>query len=233
MRRVSIASLMALGTVAGCGWLISSDVTETDFALPMKSFSLDASMFNVPTGLMQDVPCGSGQIVTDCCAPPPPLPAPDCTANMISCDQNDSGMMVCMAQMAVSQSAPINLGQEVPALNSVTGVLNIKIKKISYKVDANTLTVNLPDIILYVAPQGVTDPNDPNAQKFGTLPAIASMTTPSGDVVLEPNAAQVLNNYTKNIQAGFTIIAGTTLKVSHAPAGRIDMTISGTLAASL
>jgi len=233
MRRIIIASLTALVGVAGCGWLISSDVTETNFALPAKSFSLDASMFNVPSALMQDVPCGAGQMVTDCCAPPPPVPPPDCQANMISCDQNENGAMVCMAQMTVSQSTPIDLGQEVPALNSITGVLNIKIKKISYTVNANTLTVNLPDVILYVAPQGVTDPNDPNAQKFGTLPAIASMATPSGDVVLETNAAQILNNYTKNIQAPFTIIAGTTLKVSHAPTGRIDMTIGGTLAASL
>ena len=221
MRRIIIASLTALVGVAGCGWLISSDVTETNFALPAKSFSLDASMFNVPSALMQDVPCGAHASHTAC------------AEEMISCDQNENGAMVCMAQMTVSQSTPIDLGQEVPALNSITGVLNIKIKKISYTVNANTLTVNLPDVILYVAPQGVTDPNDPNAQKFGTLPAIASMATPSGDVVLETNAAQILNNYTKNIQAPFTIIAGTTLKVSHAPTGRIDMTIGGTLAASL
>jgi len=232
MRRLTLASLMAVGCV-GCGWLISSDVTETDFALPMKSYSFNASMFNVPSALTQDVPCGTGQIVTDCCNPPAPLPAPDCNANTVTCEPNASGANVCTAQVTVSQATPINLGQEVPALNSITGVLNIKIKKISYTVNDNTLSVNLPDVVLYVAPQGVTDPNDPSAQKFGTMPAIAAMATPAGDVVLEPNAAQVLNTYTKNIQSPFTLIAATTLKVSKAPTGKIDMTISGTLAASL
>jgi hypothetical protein len=232
MRRLIAASLMVLGIGGGCGWLISSDVTETPFDLPSRSYSFNSSTFNVPDPLMQEVACGTPP-VTDCCNPPPPLPAPDCNANTITCEPNASGASVCTVQVTVSQSSPINLGQEVPALNNVTGVLNIKIKKISYRVDANTLTVNLPDVILYVAPQGVTDPNDPNARRFGTLPAIAAMATPSGDVVLDPNAAQALNMFTQNIQTPFTFIAATTLKVSKAPTGKIDMTISGTLAASL
>ena len=231
MRRAVIASLLTLGS--GCGWLISSDVTETDYVLPNKSYSFDASTFGVPSALSQDVPCGTGQIVMDCCAPPVPLPAPDCQANMVTCDQNENGMNVCMAQVTVAQATPINLGQEIPALSGVTGVLNIKIKEITYVVTANTLTIDLPDVILFAAPQGVTDPSDPSAQKFGTLPAISAMSTPAGKVILEPNAAQVLNTYTKNIQSPFTIIAGATVKVSHAPAGKIDMTIGGTIAASL
>jgi len=231
MRRLFLASLMAIGSV-GCGWLISSDVTETKFALPSKTFSIDASMVNVPSALQQEVPCGAPPVM-DCCNPTPPLPAPDCNANTITCEPNASGTNVCMAQMTVAQSTPINLGQEVPALNSVTGVLTIKIKQISYVVNANTLDIDLPDIILYVAPMGVTDPMDPNAKKFGTLPAIPSMQTPSGDVMLDQNAAAALAMFTQNIQAPFAIIAATTPKVSHAPTGRIDMTISGTLAASL
>ena len=83
------------------------------------------------------------------------------------------------------------------------------------------------------APDGVSDPMDSRAKKFGTLPAIASMQTPSGDVMLDQNAAAALAMFTQNIQAPFTIIAATMPKVSHAPTGRIDMTISGTLAASL
>src|SRR5580765_8049380 len=112
MRRLFLASVMVLGSV-GCNKIIDPNVTETDYVLPNKSYSFDASMFNVPSALSQDVPCGAGQIVTDCCNPPPPLPAPDCTANQITCEQNENGTNVCMAQMTVSQSSPINLGQEI------------------------------------------------------------------------------------------------------------------------
>jgi hypothetical protein len=221
--------MMAL--VVGCG-LISSDVAEIKFNLPARMYSFDSSSFNVPAGISGEVPCGAGQIVTDCCNPPAPLPAPDCSTNPITCEQNENGMDVCMAQAKVSQSQTMNLGQDVQQLSGLTGVVSISIKRISYEVTMNTLDVNVPDVVLYLAPSGVTDPSDPSAKKFGTLPAIAAMTTTSGDVVLEPNSAAVLESFTGNLQSPFTFIAATTLKVSHSPAGRIDMTITGQLAAS-
>jgi hypothetical protein len=229
MRRLALASLLALW--GGCG-LISSDVAEIKFNLPPRNYSFDSSSFGVPAGLSQEIPCGAGQIVTDCCNPPAPLPAPDCSANPITCEQNENGMNVCMAQANVSQSQMMNLGQEVQELSGFTGLVSISIKRISYQVSANTLDVDVPDVMLYLAPAGVTDPNDPSAKKFGTLPAVPAMTTVAGDVILEPNSAQVLESFTTNIQSPFMFIAATTLKVSHSPTGRIDMTITGQLAAS-
>jgi hypothetical protein len=160
------------------------------------------------------------------------LPAPDCSTTQIACEQNENGMDVCTAQATVSQSQVMNLGQEVQQLSGLTGLVSISIKQISYRVDANTLDVTIPDVILYLAPSGVTDATDPSAKKFGTLPSIAAGTTPSGDVILEPNAASVLESFTQNIRSPFTFIAATTLKVTRSPTGRIDMTISGQLSAS-
>jgi hypothetical protein len=182
--------------------------------------------------LSQDIPCGDGQIITDCCNPPAGVPGPDCSTTQVACEQNENGMNVCTAQAPVSQSQMMNLGQEVSQLHSLTGLVTIKINRISYQVTANTLDFTIPDVTLYLAPSGVTDPSDPSAKKFGTLPAIAAGAMPTGDVVLEPNAAQVLASFTSNIQAPFMFIAGTTVKVSHAPNGAVDMTITGQLAAS-
>jgi hypothetical protein len=232
MRRVVFASLIALGSI-GCDKIINSNVTETDYVLPSKTYSFDSSSFNIPSGVTQEVPCGAGQLVTDCCNPPAPAPAPDCTMTPLTCEQNENGTNVCMAQVTVSQAQMANLGQEVPGLSSLTSLVNITIKQISYEITANTLTVDVPDVLLYMAPQGVTDPNDSRAQQFGTLPAIPAMMTPSGNVALTPNAAQVFGMFTKNLQTPFNFIAATTLKVSKAPAGRIDMKVGGTIAASL
>ena len=229
MRRLIVASLLV--GAAGCG-LISSDVAAIKFNLPPRMYSFDSSTFGVPAGLSQEVPCGAGQLVVDCCNPPAPLPAPDCSTTQIACEQNENGMDVCTAQATVSQSQVMNLGQEVQQLSGLTGLVSISIKQISYRVDANTLDVTVPDVSLYLAPSGVTDANDPGAKKFGTLPSIAAGTTPSGDVILEPNAAAVLESFTRNIQSPFTFIAATTLKVTHSPTGKIDMTINGQLTAS-
>jgi hypothetical protein len=225
MRRIILASLLALGT-GGCG-LISSDVTETPFELPPKTYSFDSSMFMVPAALSIEIPCGAGQIVTDCCNPSPP--APDCGTTTVTCEPNTAGTNVCTAQVTVSQSTTTNLAQEAPKLAGLTGYLNIKIKRISYQVPTNTLTVDLPDVDLYMA----SSATDPNPMKFGTLPGIPAGMTTAGDVRLETNAGQVFSMYTQNISAPFTFITSTTLKVSTAPTGKIDMTISGTLAASL
>src|SRR3954447_15085768 len=119
MRRLALASVM--GLVVGCG-LISSDVAEIKFNLPARMYSFDSASFNVPAGISGEVPCGAGQIVTDCCNPPAPLPAPDCSANPITCEQNENGMDVCMAEAKVSQSQTMNLGQDVQQLSGLTGV---------------------------------------------------------------------------------------------------------------
>ena len=172
--------------------------------------------------------------VVDCCNPTPPLPAPDCSATPLTCEQNENGMMVCTATVTVSQGSTINLGQEVPQLSGFTGIVNIKIKRIGYSVTTNTLNVDLPDVVLYLAPQGVTDPADPSARKFGTLPAI-----PGGDDgrgrrhPRTRTRADVLNSFAQNIATPFNFIAATTLRVTRSPTGKIDLTISGKLAASL
>jgi len=234
MRRLVVASLLAL-TVGACDKIISPDVAEITFNLPPRNYSFNSSALGVPAGLSAEVPCGDSSPVpfTDCCNPPAPLPAPGCSANQqIACEQNENGTNVCTATATVSQSQTMNLGMEVSQLSGLTGVVTISIKRIGYQVNSNTLDVDLPDVSLYLAPAGVTDASDPNAQKFGTMPAISAGSTPTGDVVLEPNAKQVLASFTSNLQSPFNFIATTTLKVSHAPTGAIDMTITGQLSAS-
>lgn len=223
MRKIIVASILVLGS-AGCG-LISSDVTETPFDLPPKTYSFDSSTFDVPSGVTQEIPCGAGQLVTDCCM----LPMVDCGTNAVTCEQNENGTNVCTAQVTITQGSMTNLAQEAPKLAGLTGYLNIKIKRISYQVPTNTLSINLPDVELFMA----SSTSDPSPMKFGTLPAIPAGMTTSGDVILDPNASTVFAHFTQDITVPFAFIAKTTVKVSHAPAGKIDMTISGTLAASL
>jgi hypothetical protein len=229
MRRIALALLSAV-TIAGCG-LISSDVLETPFALPPRMYSFDSGAFPVPAGITGEVPCGAAPVV-NCCSPDDPLPKPDCSVTTLTCEPNENGMSVCTATVKVAQSQTMNLGQEVSELSGLSGVVNIKIKRISYDITANTLNLALPDIILYLGPEGAMTPDDAGVMRFGTLPAIAAMETRSGDVVLDRNASGVLKTFTSNIQAPFTFIAATTVKATHSPAGRIDLRISGELALS-
>src|SRR5882724_6733078 len=177
------AVALIFGILAGCG-LVSSDIGSITFSLPSKSFSFDTASAGwkaPPAGFNMAVPCGAGQLVTDCCHPPAPAPAPDCVATPLACVNS-----VCALEFPVNISQKIDLKNEVPSLASVAASsLSITIKQITYTI-ASTMNVELPSIDIYVAPSTVTSVDDPSAKKFGTVPPTPAGATKSGDVVLDP-----------------------------------------------
>jgi hypothetical protein len=155
---------------------------------------------------------------------------------MLACETDAAGTDVCTAVVTITQSQTMNLGQEVPELQGASGLGNLSINQISYVVADNTLNLDLPPVALFLAPSGVSDPMDPNARKFGTVPAIAAGTTPAGTVTLEPDAAATFASFTRTLSNPFSLIATTTLHVpsgSAAPSGKIDLSVTGRLSASL
>src|SRR5204863_7485327 len=82
------------------------------------------------------------------------------------------------------------------------------ISRIRYTV-ASTLNVELPAVVIYLAPDGVTSPADPMARKFGTVPATAAGATSSGDVLLESDAQQTFSTFATNFRTPFNFIAST------------------------
>src|SRR6187549_3117620 len=101
-----------MAAAIGCG-LISSDITKVTFALPPRTYTVDAADWNIPVGTIPAVPCGNdGQAINDCCHPPAPLPSPTCTDEMPILCLNG----VCTAEFTVAQSQEINLAMEVPQL---------------------------------------------------------------------------------------------------------------------
>jgi hypothetical protein len=227
MRHVFVSALL----LAGCG-LIDSDVARIRFQLPAKTYSFNTSMFNLPSGSTPEVPCGAGQTVTDCCNPPQPLPMPDCAMTQLVCEPNGAGTSVCTAVVAASVAQAVNLSAEVPSLSSATSLVDIRIEQIEYAVPANTLTVDVPPLSLYLAPAGVTDAADPRAVKFGTVPVIPAMSTASGVVMPEPNANATLASFASDPSMPFSIIGTTTIHVpsgTPTPTGAIQIVVSGEL----
>jgi hypothetical protein len=189
--------------------LIDSDVTETSFDLPPRMYSFDASTFNAPAGIASEVPCGVAP-VADCCNPTPPLPAPDCTATPLTCEQNENGMNVCTATVPVSQASPINLGQEC---RSCPGSPASSTSRSADRLHGHHQHAERrPSDVVYLAAQGVTDPADPSARKFGTLPAILAGTTAVGDVSSTRRGRGVQFVRAELLSAPFNFIAATTLR---------------------
>jgi hypothetical protein len=136
----------------------------------------------------------------------------------------------------------IDLATDVPSLSSFAsdGLGSISISSISYMVSNNTLNIDLPPLSIYLANQGVSDPNDPSAVLFGTIPAIPAGTDPSGNVMLVSNAAAVFGMFTSgathNISTPFNVIAAATVVIpagSPVPSGGITIAVTGTISAQL
>jgi hypothetical protein len=199
----------------GCG-LISSDITKVTFALPTRHYVFSSQGLSLPAGANQKVPCGRGTPLATCPAP-------------LTCDSG-----VCTAHVPTSIVQKMDLKNDVPVLAGHQSIADITLESIRYDV-VSTANIQIPPIQLYLAPDGVTDPKDPSASLFGTVPAIEAGATTSGQVVKEPNADAVFTMYGHDLATPFNFIATTTVVVATGttPTGMVDLTINGTVAAKL
>jgi hypothetical protein len=188
------------------------------FDLPTKHYT-----FSAPAGVPQQaVPCGPGTPLATC---------PAVSGLTLTCDNG-----VCAAHVPVNSHQTMDLRMEVPQLMSVSNqsLADITLASLSYAV-ANTTGVTMPPIELYLAPQNVTDPTDPAAQKFGTVPGVPPHMNVSGDVQKEPGADDLFIMYGHDFGTPFNFIASTTVVIPSgtSTAGMVDVTINGKVSAKL
>ena len=224
--KATTAAIAALGLV-GCG-LISSDITRLTFDLPTETYTFDTAQWNIPPALQgatfPSIPC-----TPDCCTIGSTVGL-SCTTTPLVC-MSDS----CSAQLPESQATTIDLSTDVkPSLSQYTSLVSISISRITYNVRSNTLNVDIPPLSIYLAPSGVTDPTDPSAKLFGTVPTITAGTTPMGNVQLVSNAAAVFQSFTSNLATPFEIITAATVVIgagTPVPTGAITIDVTGALSA--
>jgi hypothetical protein len=229
-------SLRAVGGLVGAVLIgCSLNITRLTFDLPKQTYSFDTSMWgNLPPAAVgltfPSIPCGAD---ADCCGTAAKAAGWDCQTTPTVCDTGS-----CEPQIPESTSSSINLAMQVGALATFPGhsLLDVTIGSITYAVSDNTLNVDLPPMEIYLAPDGVTDPHDPNARLFGTVPSIPAGSNPMGAVQKTSNADAVFEMYTKNVSTPFNVIGATTVVIAPGtpvPTGHITVTVGGTVTAQL
>ena len=221
---------LALVGALGCG-LLSSDVTKLTFDLPNKTYSFDSASFSSAVASIPAVPCGGANVIQDCCHPPA-IAAPDCNAHPLVCENS-----LCTLKQPVTVWSKMDLKKEVPQLSSVDNqsLADITLSSLTYDA-VSTLNMAVPTINIYLAPDGVTDPNDPQATLFGTVAPIEAGQTVHGAVQKEPDADAQFASYGHAFGTPFNFIASTTVTVpsgSPAPTGKLTITIDGKVSAKL
>ena len=201
------------------------------FDLPVRTYSFDTAKagWNLPPASLPRVACADDRI----CCTAAQLAGVDC--GMVICD----GASATCALKVTVETPPqsVDLKAEVPELSSLDHqtFIDVTISRITYDVTANTLNVDLPEMEIYVAPQGATSTADPGASRFGTVPVTPAGTTiAGGSVALDPAGQSAFVGFAHDFGTPFVFIAKTTVIVpggTPLPMGAIDIDIRGQLSA--
>lgn len=230
--RFAIAGVWLGLSGTGCG-LISSDVTNFDLTLPDKSFSVDASGWDVDQQAADqflDMSCLSSPMICTSAAQ---------TACPMNCSGECGAQNKCVLNLDVGVYQSIDLVMEKPELKSINDepIIKVTIDKVAYRVPQNTLNVDTPQMNVYVAPMSVMEPDDPAARLVGTIPPVAAgATVPMAELAFTADGKQALVDIMSTYKNPFNIIVGSTIRIESGdmvPTGRLDAVVQITAHAGL
>ncbi len=224
-----LAAGLVIGvSLASCG-LISSDVTDFDLTLPEKKFTIDIGTWPVDHNAAGDylmLSCSAmtdprmfcNNVVKDACP----------TGCSGSCGASDT----CDLSLDISLYQSINLVMERPELASINDqpAIKVTIDSVTYAVTTNSLTVDTPELTVFVAPMSVLKSSDAQAKPIGTIAAV-----PAGWVTEHPEAIKFtatgkaeLVNTMNAFKTPFNVLLGASLVVTTnqaVPAGKLEAVV--------
>jgi hypothetical protein len=219
--RICIGALL----LSGCG-LISSDVTNFDLTLPEKSFSVDASGWQV------NQQAADAFLMTSCASSPNICTSAASNACPMDCTGECSTTTnMCVLHLDIGVYQMIDLVTEKPELKSINDepVIKVTIDSLTYRIPQNTLNVDTPQMNVYVAPMSVMDPNDPMAKQVGTIAAVAAgQTVGMADMAYTTGGKQNLIDVMSTYKTPFNVIVGSDLEIQQGdpvPTGKLDAVV--------
>jgi hypothetical protein len=196
----------------------------------------DQTNLHLPAAV-PDVVC---QRDAQCC-----LPSCQGDGYTLSCGDNST----CQAQITVTLVQKVDLSGD-PNLARAKTVADLTLRSLEYAVCNNSLTVAIPQIEIWLAPEAVTKADQSaGAEKLATIPMIAAMQNVAcppdpehpdprsfAKVVLEPNAPTIFATFAHDLSKPFNAIAtGVLIERGHdpVPQGSVAVLLTGVADASL
>ena len=103
----------------------------------------------------------------------------------------------------------------------------IEVVRVDYSVSPNSLTIPLPDVAIYWGPEGAADISAPGVALLGTIPAVDSMTSVTGEMLVDPAGSAGLSDYVVGVRRRVRFFAETRIDLapgSPFPAGSATIT---------
>jgi hypothetical protein len=216
-----------LAAMLGACGLIDSNVTDFDLSMPAKTFTVDTAQWDLMGDGNDEFPA------IDCSGQPGVCSAgiAEACGNEALCFGSCATTDTCQALVLVALSQGVNLLDEKPELAQIEDqpLVSVTVDRIYYTVDENTLNVSTPEFMLYVAPENVMSPGDPQAIPVGIIPPLAPATTrEETDMVFVEGGEEALREFMRDYKTTFRVIVGgqITLHAGDAiPTGSLTATV--------
>ena len=124
---------------------------------------------------------------------------------------------------------PVDLGDWEDLSKLGDHVTQAELRRVVYLVEENTLNVDLPSIRVLWGPETAAAIDEPSVQSLGTIPAIPSSDTRSGEVPLDPAGSAALGRYFVDTSTTFRLFADTSIDLEPGqplPQGTLRFTTS-------
>lgn len=219
-RRLLFAAVLA--GASGCGF-IDPDITEFNLSIPPKTFAIDTEQWNLDSAspVFPELPCSPD---VDTCT--------EAVASFCSPERCSGACVNDLCEMTVQVSLwrMVDLSMDNPELQALDNqpFVEVSVDRVNYEVSENTLNFDTPQIDLYVAPQTVMSPSDPQAQPIGRIPAIAAGSQ-VGRMNLLLTGESELRAFMGDYRTPFNLIVGSSITVragDSMPRGRIETSVS-------
>lgn len=220
-----LAWLAAAGAAGGCSMFDQVGSGSLSFKLLAPDFHIDSTdprwWPSPPSGVPEVVCSGPAALVSNCCQPPPPMPAVDCQAYPLSCD--DSQM--CALVFDYDDAVEIDLGSDVPELQQQRDRVLTQATLASFDTtvevaDAGTLPLRAAS--LWAAPQGAKSDRAAGAVFLAGIP----LTSGISHVDLAADAQDALSAFLMDFNTPFALILSGHVVIESAPVPNTALTIN-------
>lgn len=216
----ALIAIALVSTLGACDLL--KDAASFTVCTDYEKFSIDSAQVGLSAAAGQTVPAIPCTTQQDVCAQA--TAQLSCSGGSYQCTIQCGASAKC--EVTATVEAPpktIDLSQKIKNSLQASAIDAVSLDGVEYRIAANTLNFNTPEIKVYVGPNTAQKSSD--GTLFATVPTIPKGGTPSGKLTPTAAGQTALNGFVKNYKTPFNLLSSATMTFATGdslPQGKLE-----------